>query len=71
VTHLKKRIESAVPGVRDVVVTFTSKNDVRIECSVRPGEDSGVIAGRIYALRELDTYNIDLQLQLPLAEQKR
>jgi hypothetical protein len=64
-TQLKKRIESAIPGLRNVAVTFTSKTDVHIDCAMRPGDDSGTIAGQILSLRELEPYKVDLQLQIP------
>ena len=63
--QLKKRIEAAVPGVRNLVVIFTSKTDVRIECSTRPGDDSSAIAGQILSVRELSPYKPDLQIQVP------
>ena len=68
--QLKKTIESAIPGVRDVVVSFTSKTDVRIECATRAGEDSRPIAGQILSLRELDPYKVDLQIQLPMPDMR-
>jgi osmotically-inducible protein OsmY len=68
--QLKRRIEMAIPTVRNVVVTFTSKTDVRLECSSRPGDDTGALAGQILSLRELDPYKVDLQIQVPMPEKK-
>jgi hypothetical protein len=62
--QLNKRIESAVPGVRHVGVTFTSKTDVRVDCAIRAGEDHAAIAGQIHAMRELENYNVDLRIQV-------
>jgi hypothetical protein len=70
VAALKKRIESGVPAARNVVVTFTSKTDVRVECAVRPDDDANTVAGQILGLRELDPYKVDLQIKVPTAEQK-
>jgi hypothetical protein len=64
-TQLKNLIEATIPGACDVVVTFRSKSDVRIECAIRAGDDSRPIAGQILSLRELDPYKVDLQIQLP------
>jgi hypothetical protein len=66
--QLKRRIETVITGVRNVSVTFTSKTDVRVECSTRPGEDSGALASQILSLREFDAYKVDLRLQLPMPE---
>ena len=68
--QLKKRIEATVPGARNVLVSFTSKTDVRVECTARPGDDSGTIAGQILSVSELGPYKVDLQIQLPMSEQK-
>jgi hypothetical protein len=68
--QLKKRIESAVPGVHHVNVTFTSKTDVHVECAIRPGEDTGAVARQILALREFDPYKVDLEIQQPTPNQR-
>lgn len=62
--QLKKRIETAVPGVRNVTVNFTSKTDVRVECSART-DDSSAIAGQILSVPELTAYKVDLQIIIP------
>ncbi len=62
---LKKRIETAVPNVRNVLVTFTSKTDVRIQCTAGPSDDSATVAGQILSLRELEPFKVDLQIQVP------
>jgi hypothetical protein len=63
---LKKRIETAVPTLRNVTVTFTSKTDVRVECTIRPGDDSAAVAGQILSIRELgEPLKVDLQIVLP------
>jgi len=64
-SQIKKRIETSVTGVRNVSVTFTSKTNVHVECTPRPGDDSGTIAGQILSLKELEPYKVDLQIQLP------
>jgi hypothetical protein len=63
--QLKKRIEAAVPGVSNVSVNFTSKTDVRIECSARSSDEISTIAGQILSVRELSRYKPDLQIQVP------
>jgi hypothetical protein len=68
--QLKKRIETAVPGVHHVNVIFTSKTDVRVECATRSGVDTGSIARQILALREFDPYKVDLEIQQPTPHQK-
>ena len=65
--QLKRRIETAVPGVRNVTVNFTSKTDVRVQCSA-PSDDSSAVAGQILSVPELNAYKVDLQIVLP--EQK-
>jgi hypothetical protein len=64
-SQLKKRIETTVPALRQVRVTFTSTAEVRIDCTMPPGGDSGAIASQVLGLRELDPYKVDLHLQLP------
>ncbi|MBI3411476.1 MAG: BON domain-containing protein [Planctomycetes bacterium] len=63
--RLKKRIEEACPGAKDVRVTFTSPNEVRVELRARPGDDLGQIAGQILSLRELENLRPDLHIQVP------
>lgn len=60
--QLRKLVEAAAPGTRSLVVTFTSKTDLHIECSTRPGEDAGAVAGQILSIRELQPYKVDLQM---------
>lgn len=68
--QLKKSIETAFPGLRNVSVTFTSKSDVRVECTLRPGDDTGAVAGQILSLQALSPYKVNLQVQVPAAAQK-
>ncbi len=68
--QLKKRIETALPNLQNVLVTFTSKTDVRVECTVRANDDTGAIAGQILSVHELEPYKVDLQIQVPMAEQR-
>lgn len=68
--QLKKSIEGGIPGIRNVVVTFTSKTDVRVECTLRPSDDTATIAGQILSLPALNDYKVDLQVKVPAADQK-
>ena len=68
--QLKKRIEVAVPAARNVQVIFTSKTEVRVECTARSGDDSGALAGQILSLREMEPYRVDLHISLPTPEMK-
>lgn len=67
--RLKKRIEEACPGAKDVRVTFTAPKEVRIELQARPGDGLGQISGQILSLRELDNLRPDLHIIIP--EDKR
>jgi hypothetical protein len=67
---IKRKIETAVANIHGVSVTFTSKNDVKVECTLRTGEDFDSVAGQIHAIRELEPYQVDLRITLPMADHK-
>jgi hypothetical protein len=67
---IKRKIETAVANIHGVAVTFTSKNDVKVECTLRTGEDFDTVAGQIHSIRELEPYQVDLRITLPMADHK-
>ena len=67
---IKKKIETTVPNVHNVSVVFTSKTDVKIEVTLRSGEDFDTVAGQISSLRELEGYQAHPVITLPMTDHK-
>jgi hypothetical protein len=64
--RLKQAIEKACgSSARDVRVTFRSAQDLDVFLSARSGAEQRELASRIFALPELKSYRINLQINLP------
>jgi hypothetical protein len=63
--QLKKRIEQACPGAREIKINFTSATDVRVEVRASRQEEGDQLAGAILSLQELEAYRVDLHITLP------
>lgn len=61
---LKKRIEATCPSARDIRVTVLSLTDVRVEIRAARPEEGDQLAGQILSLPELESYRVDLQINL-------
>jgi hypothetical protein len=62
--RLKKRIESACPGVKGIRIETVSANEFRIEVTAATEEQVGTFAERIFALPEVQSYKTDLQFKV-------
>ena len=65
VQRLTKQINQTCPQVRNVKLTFKSAKEVTVELEVRSMEEANAQADRIFAIRDLDPYRIQLKFHVP------
>jgi hypothetical protein len=63
---LKKKLEAACPGAKEIRLIPTGPGELRVEIQARPGSGNDQLADQVFAVKELiDNYRLDLRITLP------